>query len=72
MAKKKGKKKKKNKNDIADVISKAIGNLARKSSKKLIKSFEKRTGNLAATIMPGNLLASALSNTGKDQIKEAK
>ncbi|RDC61630.1 hypothetical protein [Adhaeribacter pallidiroseus] len=70
--KSKGKKNKNNKHDFADIISKVIGNLARKSTKKLIKSFEKRAGKLAANVTPGNLLATAFDTAGKNQNKEVK
>ena len=68
---KKGKKKK-NKQDVADIVSRAIGKLARKSTKKLIKSFEKRTGNLASKITPVNLLTAALENVGKSGETDTK
>lgn len=71
-SKSKKNKKKKNKHDIADIISEAIGDLARKSARKLIKSFEKKAGNLGANLTPGNLLALALDNIGKNQSKEIK
>lgn len=74
MAKKKGKKgkgkknkKKKNKLNIADMVADVVANLARKSTKKLIKSFGKKAGNLVPPINPANLLAAALETTGKKE-----
>ncbi|QNF33542.1 hypothetical protein HUW51_12720 [Adhaeribacter swui] len=77
MAKKKGKKgkskknkKKKNKLNVADMVADVVANLARKSTKKLLKSFGKKAGNLVPQVNPANLLAAALENTGNKEIKD--